>query len=141
MLVLYDRDCGLCAWLLAVLLHWDRERRLRPRAIQSEQGERSLAGIDADQRLASWHVRDARGQLRSGGAALAPVLRSLPGGRPLAALADASPRATALAYRWIAEHRSLLSRPLSSGSKARARALIARRERAPQPGARPGRAR
>jgi predicted DCC family thiol-disulfide oxidoreductase YuxK len=63
-----------------------------------------------DKRLASWHLVLRSGEVRSGGAAAAPLARLLPGGRPLAALFDAFPRATERAYRWVADHRSALAR-------------------------------
>jgi predicted DCC family thiol-disulfide oxidoreductase YuxK len=109
--VLYDRDCGFCRWALDKILAWDRRRRLRPVAIQSEEGERLLAAIPVDRRLASWHlVTD--GELRSGGEAAPPLFAVLPGGRPLAALLRAFPRLTDRAYGWVAEHRELLARLL-----------------------------
>jgi predicted DCC family thiol-disulfide oxidoreductase YuxK len=127
LLVLYDGECGFCAWGLAWLLRWDRAGLLRPASIQGEEGERVLAGMPAQARLSSWHVLDERGRLRSGGAALATVLELLPGGGVLAALARAQPRATELGYRWVADHRTSLSRVVSSAAKRRARALIAAR--------------
>ncbi|MGA2319681.1 MAG: DCC1-like thiol-disulfide oxidoreductase family protein [Solirubrobacteraceae bacterium] len=72
LLVLYDADCGFCAWALALLLRLDRDRRVCPVAIQSEQGQRSLAGIPDELRLASWHALDAHDELRSGGVAITP---------------------------------------------------------------------
>jgi predicted DCC family thiol-disulfide oxidoreductase YuxK len=109
--VLYDRDCGFCKWSLDKILAWDRRRRLRPVAIQSEEGQRLLAAIPAERRLASWHLV-ADGELRSGGDAAPPLLAALPGGRPLAALLRTSPRLTDRAYGWVAEHRELLARLL-----------------------------
>ena len=50
----------------------------------------------------------------SAGAAIEPLMRLLPGGRPLAALARAFPRLTERAYRLVADHRGLLGRFLSS---------------------------
>jgi predicted DCC family thiol-disulfide oxidoreductase YuxK len=40
------------------------------------------------------------------------LFRALPGGRPLAAALRACPRLTDRAYRWVAEHRSVLARLL-----------------------------
>ncbi len=131
MVVLYDRDCGFCAWTLAWLLRWDRGRRLRPATIQGPEGAARLAGMSPERRLASWHAVDTTGRVWSGGAALAPVLRRLPGGAPLAAVTARLPRVTERAYAWVAAHRVLLGRPLRPRSKARARKLIAARA-APQ---------
>ncbi|TMK60871.1 MAG: DUF393 domain-containing protein, partial [Actinobacteria bacterium] len=53
--VLYDQDCGFCKWSLDKILAWDRSKRLRAVPIQSEEGERLLAGMDSEERLDSWH--------------------------------------------------------------------------------------
>jgi predicted DCC family thiol-disulfide oxidoreductase YuxK len=109
--VLYDRDCGFCKWALNKILVWDRRRRLRPVAIQSDEGNHLLAAIAPERRLESWHlVTD--GEVRSAGAAAPQLFEALPGGRPLAALLRAFPRLTERAYRWVAEHRVLLARLL-----------------------------
>jgi predicted DCC family thiol-disulfide oxidoreductase YuxK len=109
--VLYDSDCGFCKWALDKILAWDRSRRLRPVAIQSEEGQRLLAAIPPERRLESWHLV-AAGEVKSAGAAAPDLFRALPGGRPLAALLRAFPRVTDRAYRWVAEHRDLLARLL-----------------------------
>jgi predicted DCC family thiol-disulfide oxidoreductase YuxK len=109
--VLYDRDCGFCRWSLDKILAWDRRRRLRPVAIQSEEGQRLLAPVPPEHRLDSWHLV-VDGEVRSAGAAAAPLLAVLPGGRPLAALLRAFPQATERAYRWVADHRDVVARLL-----------------------------
>ena len=103
--ILYDADCGFCKWSLDKLLAWDRARRLRPVAIQSDEGARLLADVPEERRLDSWHLVDGRGVRFSAGAAAAPLARLLPGGRPLAVLFSAFPRTTERAYRYVAEHR------------------------------------
>ena len=109
--VLYDRDCGFCKWALNKILVWDRRQRLRPVAIQSEEGNHLLAAIAPERRLESWHlVTD--GEVRSAGAAAPQLFEALPGGRPLAVPLRAFPRLTERAYRWVAEHRALLARLL-----------------------------
>jgi predicted DCC family thiol-disulfide oxidoreductase YuxK len=108
--ILYDRDCGFCKWSLDKLLLWDRARRLRPVAIQSDEGERLLAGMPPADRLDSWHLVGPDGTVSSAGAAAAPLARLLPGGRPLAFLFSKFPRATERVYRWVAEHRGALAR-------------------------------
>jgi predicted DCC family thiol-disulfide oxidoreductase YuxK len=125
--VLYDGECGFCAWALAWLLRWDGAKRLRAQSIQSEEGARVLAGMPAEQRLSSWHAAEPGGPLRSAGAAFPIVLDRLPGGRPLAALARTYPRASERAYRIVADHRAGLGRIVPSSSKRRARVLIAAR--------------
>src|SRR3954470_18597038 len=106
--VLYDRDCGFCKWSLDKILAWDRRHRLRPVAIQSEDGQSLLAPIPPERRLDSWHLV-VNGQVRSAGAAMPPLFDALPGGRPLAALFRVFPGATERAYRWVADHRDRLA--------------------------------
>lgn len=108
--VLYDDDCGFCKWSLDKLLAWDRRRRLRPVAIQSEEGERLLAEIPEAERLDSWHLVDPQGRVTSAGPALGPLARQLPGGGPLGAVADRFPGAAERGYRWVAGNRSRLGR-------------------------------
>jgi predicted DCC family thiol-disulfide oxidoreductase YuxK len=109
--ILYDEDCGFCKWSLDKILAWDRSWRLRPIAIQSDEGGRLLAAIDPEARLGSWHLI-SDGELFSAGAAAAPLARILPGGRPLAAVLSAFPAHTDRAYRYIARHRSRWARLL-----------------------------
>jgi predicted DCC family thiol-disulfide oxidoreductase YuxK len=127
--VLYDRDCGFCRWALAKLLRWDRTRRLRPVALQEPEADRLLAGMPEEERMASWHLVDADGSVHSGGAAAAPLVRLLPGGRPLAAILERMPRAAERGYHWAADHRSWFGRSLTDRAKRRADALIEERGR------------
>jgi predicted DCC family thiol-disulfide oxidoreductase YuxK len=110
--ILYDRDCGFCKWSLNRVLAWDRRCRLRPVAIQTEEGQELLAPIEPEHRLDSWHLLTPAGELLSGGAAAAPLAALLPGGRPLAAAFRAFPGATERAYGWVADHRDRLARLL-----------------------------
>jgi predicted DCC family thiol-disulfide oxidoreductase YuxK len=119
-LVLYDADCGFCRWSLGKLLAWDRREALRPVALQDPEAGRLLAHMDEEERMASWHLVTQDGAVRSGGAALAPLLRLLPGGRPAAALAERVPRLVDRAYRFVAGHRTVFGRPVSAGAKRRA---------------------
>jgi predicted DCC family thiol-disulfide oxidoreductase YuxK len=109
-ILLYDADCRFCRWSLERVLAWDRRGRVRPLALQEPEADRLLAGIDARRRMGSWHLVTAGGEVRSAGRAVAPLLRRLPGGRPLALLADAFPRLTDRAYSLVARHRARLSR-------------------------------
>jgi predicted DCC family thiol-disulfide oxidoreductase YuxK len=127
MIVLYDRDCGFCAWMLAWVLRWDRRRRLRPAPIQGPEGAAWLAHMPPEQRLASWHAVDEDGRVISAGAALTHLLRRLPGGSIPARLTELMPGVTERAYAWVAANRSTLVRPVRPGSKERAWALIAER--------------
>jgi predicted DCC family thiol-disulfide oxidoreductase YuxK len=131
MLILYDRDCGFCAWTLARLLRRDRCRALEVATIQGPEGDRRLAHLAPRERLATWHVVDDAGRLHSGGPALVPVLSALPGGAPPAALLARAPRLTTRAYAWVADHRSLLSKPVPAAAKLRARTLLAERSGEP----------
>jgi predicted DCC family thiol-disulfide oxidoreductase YuxK len=129
--LLYDTDCGFCTWVLSALLWWDRRERLRPIALQRSEADDLLRELTAAARLASWHLISPSGERHSGSAAVAPLLRVLPGGRlPAAALAR-FPRFTDRGYRWVAEHRSQLSRRLPSRAKAHARLRVQRREQGP----------
>jgi len=67
--VLYDRDCRFCRWALAKLLRWDRRRQLRPVALQDAGAGRLLGEMPDEQRMASWHLVDPDGRIRSGGPA------------------------------------------------------------------------
>ena len=64
---------------MARVLGADRRRALRPVAIQSAEGAALLAGLDEARRMASWHLVDPEGRRTSAGAAVAPLLRLLPG--------------------------------------------------------------
>ena len=78
--VLYDHDCGFCRWSIGRLLAWDRAGHLRPLAIQSAEGQRLLADLTPEQRLATAHAVDAAGRRTSGGDAMAPIAAVLAGG-------------------------------------------------------------
>jgi predicted DCC family thiol-disulfide oxidoreductase YuxK len=124
--VLYDRDCGFCRWSVAKLRAWDRRNRIRPVEIQSPEGQALLSDLPPDERIASAHAIDPAGHLHSGGAAAPPLLRLLPGGRPLAALLAALPGPTERVYRWVAEHRGALARLIPERSKRRADSSLGR---------------
>jgi predicted DCC family thiol-disulfide oxidoreductase YuxK len=127
--LLYDSDCGFCRWCLGKVLAWDRRHSLRPVAIQSEEAERLLAGMPEEQRLASWHLVDGDGTVRSAGAAFPGLFRLLPGGAPFAALTSRAPRATNRAYRWVAGNRSRWGKLVTDAAKRRADRRIADRFR------------
>jgi predicted DCC family thiol-disulfide oxidoreductase YuxK len=108
--LLFDSDCGFCRWATDRILAWDREGRLRAVALQSAEADNLLAAFDVDRRRGSWHLVEPDGGVRSAGRAVAPLLRTLPGGRPLALVAETFPRATDAAYAWVARHRGRLGR-------------------------------
>lgn len=122
--VLYDAECGFCAWVVSGLLAWDRAGRLRPVALQSSVASQLLADIPSAERTASWHLISPAGVRHSGGAAVVQVLRLLPGAR-IPALAFARfPMFTEKAYRSAAEHRSQLSRLIPMTAKRNARRRV-----------------
>lgn len=116
--LLYDEDCGICRWAADRLLAWDRDRRLRASPIQGDEGRRLLAGIDPERRLASWHLATTDARVFSAGAAVPPLLKLLPGGGPLAALASASPATTELIYRLASRNRTRLGRVVGASACA-----------------------
>src|SRR5215471_2518594 len=98
--LLYDADCGFCRRTLSVVLAWDRTRRVRAVALQSREAATLLPDMPPERRMASWHLVSNEGAVWSGGAAVAPLLRRLPFGRPLAAVAAAAPGVTDRLYGW-----------------------------------------
>jgi predicted DCC family thiol-disulfide oxidoreductase YuxK len=128
--VLYDADCGFCRCSLALLLSLDRDRRLRPVALGTAAADELLADISPNQRAASWHLISPDRQRESGGAAASPLLALLTGGRVPAAILARAPEPTERAYRWVADHRSMVSRAIPARAKHRATQTIERRARA-----------
>lgn len=118
--LLYDRDCGFCRWCLGKVLAWDRRGSIRPVAIQSEEADRLLTGMPVQERLASWHLVEQNGTVRSAGEAFPRLFRLLPAAAPLAALTARAPRATDRGYRWVAGNRARWGRLVSDGAKRRA---------------------
>jgi predicted DCC family thiol-disulfide oxidoreductase YuxK len=119
--LLYDSDCGFCRRALAGVLVWDRHGRLRPVSLRDPEADELLADMPPERRAASWHLVTPDGRVHSAGAGFPPLLRLLPGGRPLAALAAAFPGATERGYRVVARNRGRLGRALRSG-RSRGRA-------------------
>jgi predicted DCC family thiol-disulfide oxidoreductase YuxK len=126
--VLYDADCGFCTWALSALLRWDRAARLHPIALQRAEADDLLQELTPAERMASWHLISPTGERRSGGAALPPLLKALPGGRLPAAGFARFPRLSERGYRWVADHRSQLSKLVPSSAKQRARQRVHQRE-------------
>jgi predicted DCC family thiol-disulfide oxidoreductase YuxK len=100
---------------------------LRPVPIDSAEGSCLLADMPAPERESTWHFVSG-GERSSGGPAAIPMLRDLPGGRPLAAVLARFPAATDRVYGWVASHRSALGRALTNGARRRAEARIRRRQ-------------
>jgi predicted DCC family thiol-disulfide oxidoreductase YuxK len=124
--LLYDRDCGFCRWTVARILARDREQALEPVAIQSEAGERLLAGMSDERRLRSWHLVSSSGRRRSAGGGFAPLLDAL-GHKGAARTARPLRPLLGLGYRGVASSRSFWGRFVSDGMKQRADALIEER--------------
>ncbi|MEK6277239.1 MAG: DCC1-like thiol-disulfide oxidoreductase family protein [Actinomycetota bacterium] len=125
-IVLYDADCGFCRWSLAKLLAWDRRARLRPLALQSEEGRGLLGDLGEEARMGSWHLIAADGTRWSGGAAAAPLLRLLPGGRALARPLEISPATADRVYSLVARNRGGIGRLVSRRALERAGERIRR---------------
>jgi len=128
--VLYDGACGFCKWTLGWLLRLDRDWRLRPMALQDEEADMLLAGMEPELRMASFHLLTPGGDLLSGGEALPPLLRLIRGGSAPAAALGRFPALTGRGYRWIAEHRTRLSQFVPARWKRRAAERVRERESA-----------
>jgi len=128
--VLYDADCGLCVWVMGKVLAWDRRGRLRPVALDSPEADELVGDLPEEQRMGSWHIVLEGGTRESAGRALAPLMRSLPGGRPPAALVERFPRFADRAYFAAADRRSALGKLVTAGARRRACERIARRSSA-----------
>jgi predicted DCC family thiol-disulfide oxidoreductase YuxK len=121
--VLYDVDCGFCRWAMALFLRWDRDRILLPVAIQDGEGQRLLAGMNTDRRLASWHLV-SDGSVVSAGAALPKLVGLMPRGRvPSLAMTALGPL-TRRGYQLIADHREIPGRRLTKAQIDAATQLI-----------------
>jgi predicted DCC family thiol-disulfide oxidoreductase YuxK len=103
--LLFDSRCGFCRRSVSRILRWDRHGRLRPVALQDPEADDLLGPMEEERKLASWHLVAEDGRVYSAGAAFPPLLRLLPGGRPLAALAAAFPRLTERGYQHVARTR------------------------------------
>jgi predicted DCC family thiol-disulfide oxidoreductase YuxK len=125
--ILYDADCGFCRVVLAGVLAWDRRARLRPVALQDPVAAEFLHDVPEEQRMGSWHLVPADGEVYSGGRAFAPLLRLLPGGRTLARLPETAPGLADRSYRLVADRRSTIGPLLPDRLKARAQRVIDRR--------------
>lgn len=125
--VLYDTDCNICKTIMETLLTWDRRRRLRPVAIQSDEGQELLRDVPVDERLESFHLARPGQPVISGGPALAELFELLPGGGGVARMLEVSPGATAAGYEWVARNRTSLSRLIPGAVKARANRRLATR--------------
>lgn len=106
--LLYDDDCGFCRWSAERIRRWDRRGAIRFAPIKSAEGDALLGDMAPERRMASWHLVEADGRIRSAGAGVAPLARLLPGGAPLGVLAALFPPGTNLLYRLVARNRDRL---------------------------------
>jgi len=122
--ILYDEACGFCRWSLAQVLARDRDRVLRPLALDTPEADALLHDLEPQERAASFHLVSPDGRRASAGAAAPPLLRLLPRGRRPAALLAATPKSTERVYRFVADHRSWFGKLVPGPAKARADRLI-----------------
>ena len=108
--ILYDSDCGFCKLCVHGILRMDRDQRLRPVAIQSEEGQRLLTEVPAEKRLEAAHLVTPGGTVISGGAAADHLARLLPGAQLAARLFARFPDGTDTVYRWVARNRGTFGR-------------------------------
>jgi predicted DCC family thiol-disulfide oxidoreductase YuxK len=130
--VIYDSDCGFCRWSLAVLLSGAASGALRSLPLGTAEANRLLADLTIEERNASWHLIDDDGVRTSAGAALAPALALLPGGRIPAALLGQVPGPAERGYRWVADHRGFLGRFVPGRARRWADRVIAAHDGVPQ---------
>jgi predicted DCC family thiol-disulfide oxidoreductase YuxK len=131
-IVIYDADCGFCKFSLALLLALEGSAALRPLPLGTPEANGLLAELSPEQRNSSWHLVDENGRRHSAGAALAPTLSLLRGGRVPAALFARAPHITERAYRWVADHRGLLGRFVPTRARRWADRVIAAHAARPQ---------
>jgi predicted DCC family thiol-disulfide oxidoreductase YuxK len=86
--------------------------------------------MEEERRMASWHLVREDGAVHSAGDAVAPLMRLLPGGLPLAALFATLPGTTERLYALVARNRGLLGRVIPRAAVARAERRIDERSEA-----------
>jgi predicted DCC family thiol-disulfide oxidoreductase YuxK len=112
LVVLFDRDCGVCQWIVRQLARWDRAGRFDFLALQeaSGAGRPLLVEVAASHPLErALHVVDeAFGTVAVGGDAVLAILDALPGGRLLRPWARLKVVRLAVDawYRIVAHHRT-----------------------------------
>lgn len=110
--LLYDEDCGFCRWTAERIRRWDRRGAIRLIPIQSAEGAALLGDMDHERKMASWHLVEEDGTVRSAGAGVDPLFSLLPGGAPFSLLARFFPKNTDRLYRLVAGNRERLGRML-----------------------------
>jgi predicted DCC family thiol-disulfide oxidoreductase YuxK len=125
--ILYDEECGFCRATLGLMLILDRRRRIGALGFADAERRGLAAGIAPDELRRSWHAVDHRGRRFSAGAALAPLLERLPGGRLPARLAGMAPGLVDRAYWAVARRRGALGRLLPARLRERGERELRRR--------------
>ncbi|HET7703535.1 MAG TPA: DUF393 domain-containing protein [Candidatus Limnocylindrales bacterium] len=116
LIVLYDRDCGLCTATARALRRWDRHNRLELLPLQDAMASRVPSVAAAGRELpltAALHVVDAgTGFVRAGGDGALAIAAALPGGRVARALAAVPPFrwVVGVGYGLVARHRHRIGR-------------------------------
>ena len=126
--VLYDGECGFCAWIMAGVLRLDEERQIRPLALQDALAADLLPGMSEEDRFASFHLIGDDEEVRSGGDALPVLFAELRGTRLFGRALAAAPAVTHLLYKVVAANRSRIGPLIPDAWKSRARAAIDRRQ-------------
>jgi predicted DCC family thiol-disulfide oxidoreductase YuxK len=111
--VLYDEKCGFCRFTLALLLWADRRRAFTPMSFAAAIDAGLLDPAHRQEWGRSFHLVVGE-DLLSGGDAIPAVLVNLRGGRPLARVARASPKACRVLYGAIAARRRGFGRVIPS---------------------------
>jgi predicted DCC family thiol-disulfide oxidoreductase YuxK len=118
LVVMFDRDCGLCQATARRLRQWDRHGRLELLSLQDAlSSDRPLVAATARSRpvLAELHVLDQRtGRVDAGGDAALAIAAVLPGGRLVSPLRRVAPVrwVVRVAYGLVARNRHRIGRRL-----------------------------
>jgi predicted DCC family thiol-disulfide oxidoreductase YuxK len=118
LVVMFDRDCGLCQATARRLRRWDRHRRLELLSLQdaAESGRPAIEETaQAHPLLDELHVLDeSTGRVDAGGDAALAILAALPGGRVVGPLRQIPPVRwiVGAAYSLVARNRHLIGRRL-----------------------------
>jgi len=113
--MMFDADCGFCGRSAMVLHRLDRDHALRIVPLQ-RAAERVPDAPPVERLLDIIHVRDDQGRWTTGGAAWLLIMDEVPALRPVGRLVRRKPVRPLVepAYRWVADHRWLLSRLLGA---------------------------
>ena len=121
--LLYDADCGVCKFLVARILDWDRAARLHPVELQSARAVELLPGLSNEERMRSFHLVEPDGTVHSAGDGLARLADYLPG----------LPRALGRGYWLVAGNRDKLGKLVPAKAKRQAERKIRARQKGSDP--------